>query len=311
MATFSIRECFDGQPIEHATTQLGVVLQDEIKAVCQDPQLISDDLIPTRETNYNGEKLGDVITPQTSKRGFVIQITKDDVACDRTNKVIFNAREVAYWLRIAKEKRIVRTVVGADNPYRRDICGHNEWNTYQASYPWINVCNGTLCHESLLAARKLLNCIPTGLLVSPTMKAEAEALAKLWNQSHSDEPLTVFASRYVLGNPTHRAKAWFLGDFHRAFAYMQNWGMELVQAPTLTEEEAKERDMEDVVARFKISERGAVAVLDPQAAVKCYMPDDEDSQPDVTDRNEVSDPPIVAEGYWYPVYGAEELVKGG
>ena len=59
-------------------------------------------------------------------------------------------------------------------------------------------------------------------------------------------------------------KWWFFGDFSRAFAYMENWPITVTQAPSNSEAEFTQ----DIVLRFKASERGAAAVLDPRCVVK-------------------------------------------
>ena len=60
-------------------------------------------------------------------------------------------------------------------------------------------------------------------------------------------------------------KWWFLGDFRRAFAYMENWPITVTQAPLRSEAEFSQ----DIVLRFKASERGAAAVMNPRYVVKC------------------------------------------
>ena len=60
-------------------------------------------------------------------------------------------------------------------------------------------------------------------------------------------------------------KWWFLGDFRKAFAYMENWPITVTQAPLGSEAEFTN----DVVLRFKASERGAAAVINPRYVVKC------------------------------------------
>jgi hypothetical protein len=60
-------------------------------------------------------------------------------------------------------------------------------------------------------------------------------------------------------------KWWFNGDFRKAFAYMENWPITVTQAPLGSEAEFNN----DVVLRFKASERGAAAVLNPRYVVKC------------------------------------------
>jgi hypothetical protein len=59
-------------------------------------------------------------------------------------------------------------------------------------------------------------------------------------------------------------KYWFVGDFRRAFAYMENWPITVTQSPIGSEAEFNN----DIVLRFKASERGAAAVINPRYIVK-------------------------------------------
>ena len=59
--------------------------------------------------------------------------------------------------------------------------------------------------------------------------------------------------------------SWFVGDPRKAFRYMENWPLTVVQAPANNEAEFTS----DVVMRFKASERGAFATIEPRAMVKC------------------------------------------
>jgi hypothetical protein len=54
---------------------------------------------------------------------------------------------------------------------------------------------------------------------------------------------------------------WFYGDIAKAFAYMENWPITVVQAPAGSEADFAQ----DIPFRFKASERGAAAVLEPRA----------------------------------------------
>ena len=60
---------------------------------------------------------------------------------------------------------------------------------------------------------------------------------------------------------------WFMGDFRKAFAYMENWPITVTQAPQNSEAEFNQ----DIVAQFKASERGAAAVINPRYSVKAYQ----------------------------------------
>lgn len=59
-------------------------------------------------------------------------------------------------------------------------------------------------------------------------------------------------------------KTWFLGDFAKAFGYMENWPLTVVQAPSNSEAEFSQ----DITLRFKASERGVAVVEDPRFAVR-------------------------------------------
>jgi len=59
-------------------------------------------------------------------------------------------------------------------------------------------------------------------------------------------------------------KYWFIGDFKKAFAYMENWPITVTQSPPGSEAEFNQ----DIVVRFKASERGAAAVINPRHVVK-------------------------------------------
>jgi hypothetical protein len=59
-------------------------------------------------------------------------------------------------------------------------------------------------------------------------------------------------------------KWWFIGDFRKAFAYMENWPITVTQSPLNSEAEFNQ----DIVLRFKASERGAAAVINPRYVVK-------------------------------------------
>jgi len=59
---------------------------------------------------------------------------------------------------------------------------------------------------------------------------------------------------------------WFHGNFRRAFAYMENWPITVTQAPMNSEAEFNQ----DIIVRYKASERGAAAVMNPRYVVWNY-----------------------------------------
>jgi streptogramin lyase len=82
--------------------------------------------------------------------------------------------------------------------------------------------------------------------------------------SGNGTPLTIESSQYVKAR-TSSDSTWFIGQFKKGFAYMENWPITVEKAPANSEAEF----MQDIVARWKVSERGAAACLDPRYAVKC------------------------------------------
>jgi hypothetical protein len=59
-------------------------------------------------------------------------------------------------------------------------------------------------------------------------------------------------------------KYWFIGDFRKALAYMENWPITVTQSPPGSEAEFNQ----DIVVRFKASERGAAVVINPRYLVR-------------------------------------------
>lgn len=58
---------------------------------------------------------------------------------------------------------------------------------------------------------------------------------------------------------------WFLGDIGKAFRYMENWPMQILQAPPNSEDEFKR----DIITQFRVDERGAFATFEPRAMIRC------------------------------------------
>jgi hypothetical protein len=58
--------------------------------------------------------------------------------------------------------------------------------------------------------------------------------------------------------------SWFYGDIGRMLRYMQNWPLEVLQAPAMSEDEFKR----DIVVQYRVSERGAFSTWEPRAMIK-------------------------------------------
>jgi hypothetical protein len=235
-------------------------------------------------------------TPSTAKHGFIVPVTKEAIFFDRTNLVLSRAAEVGEVLGLNKEKRILDLIIGVTNNYKHKGVSYN---TYQASTPWKNVLTGNELEDwtSVDAAEQLFADIldpatgepvllgATTALVMPAYRHAAHRTfnaAEVTYASGGGSTATVAANplgnyrveesrlayRRILASGVAAADAkkwWFLGDFRKAFAYMENWPITVTQAPLGSEADFTN----DIVLRFKASERGAAAVMNPRYVVKC------------------------------------------
>lgn len=241
-------------------------------------------------------------TPSTTKRGLIVPVTKEAVFFDRTNLVLGRAAEVGEILGLNKEKRLIDLAIGAANNYKWKGADYNTYYAAGDGGPWVNVLvdNELLDWTDVDRAEQLFAEIldpatgepvlvqATAVLVMPayrhaanrvlgaaeiTFTADGRATATaapnpLRNYQVADSRL---AYRRIIasGVPADEAKQWwFLGDFRRAFAYMENWPITVTQSPLGSEAEFNQ----DIVVRFKASERGAAAVINPRYVVKCTGP---------------------------------------
>jgi hypothetical protein len=235
-------------------------------------------------------------TPSTTKHGFIVPVTKEAVFFDRTHLVLSRAAEVGEILGLNKEKRLVDVVIGVTNNYKAKGVAYN---TYQTATPWINslASNELVDWTNVDKAEQLFAEMSdpntgepvlvggTTVLVTPAYRHAAQRVfqgTQLTFTAAGSSTATVAANpltnyrvhdsrlvyRRIVASGVAAATAkkwWFVGDFRRAFAYMENWPITVTQAPLNSEAEFAS----DIVLRFKASERGAAAVLNPRFVVKC------------------------------------------
>jgi len=240
-------------------------------------------------------------TPQTTKRGFIVPVTKEAIFFDRTHLVLQRAAEVGEVLGLNKEKRLLDVVLGVTNNYKWK---GTEYNTYSADGTgvapdgdWINQHAEELVDwTDVDAAEQLFADVldpntgepvlirATTVLVMPAYRHAAHRVftaAEIHYAADGAATTTVSASplanyrvaesrlayRRLIASGIAAADAkkhWFIGDFRRAFAYMENWPITVTQSPPGSEAEFNQ----DVVVRFKASERGAAAVINPRYVVR-------------------------------------------
>lgn len=237
-------------------------------------------------------------TPATTKRGMIVPVTKEAIFFDRTHLVLQRAAEVGEFLGLNKEKRLLDCLIDANTTDHRYKWRGETFGTYQNSAPWVNVktSNGLVDWTNVDAAEQLLANIldpNTGepvlvsadtILVCPESLHAARRIVDATQIEQVDNQFNAKTVRTLAPNPmagSYRVVAsrllrsrlsaagqatsnWYLGNFRRAFAYMENWPITVTQAPQNSEAEFTQ----DIMVRFKASERGAAATIEPRLVVK-------------------------------------------
>lgn len=295
----------------------GQIIFSKILDAYNQPGFLGEMLVDTIPTSFDGEKvpgigqIGDeaesiaeghgyplagfseewVETPNTIKRGFIVPVTKEAIFFDRTGIIMKRAGDVANWIHINKEKRILDLVLGITTAYRRNggtaiaTYGDTPYDNLAASnalVDWTNVQTALLNFDALSDPNtgEPITIVPDTMIVPTALEMTAERIVHatqiIYGAAGSTSPTTLGFSgnplkkRYnILSSPyvslrAGSASTWWVGQPKKAFAYMENWPITVQQAPTNSEAEFTH----DIVARFKVSERGAAAVLDPRYVVK-------------------------------------------
>lgn len=235
-------------------------------------------------------------TPPTTKHGFIVPVTREAIFFDRTNLILSRASEVGEVLGLNKEKRLLDVILGMTNPYNE---GGVAYDTYNISGAWSNLLtNNELVDWTSVdnAEQTLADVIDpatgepvlvqgTTVLVTPAYRHAAHRVFNAAEISYTESgaPTTTIAANPLGNYAVHESRLmyrraiaggftaaqakrfWLLGDFKKAFAYMENWPITVTQAPLGSEADFTS----DIVLRFKASERGAAAVLNPRFVVQC------------------------------------------
>jgi len=236
-------------------------------------------------------------TPKTTKRGFIISVNKETIFFDRTSQVAARAGQVGEVLSRKKEKMVLDGVLGITNTYK---WRGTSYNTYQTATPWINKLSGVTIADwqQVDAAEQLFADMlepNTGepIVITPKQILHMPAKRHLWRQitrattlvqktdsanqerygANSVDPYQLlsssFAYRRLIASGVSAANAkltWLIGDFKKAFAWQYNWPITVVQAPPNSTPEFEQ----DIVLRWKASERGSFVVLNPRYAAYIY-----------------------------------------
>lgn len=232
-------------------------------------------------------------TPQTTKRGMIVPLTREAIQADRTNLVIQRCGEVGEFLGLNKEKRVIDCIIDENVTTHRYKWRGTSYATYQTSSPWDNVTASAALTdwtdineaEQTLAAildpntgepivnmprdfictRQLL--YTARYILNATAVRIGDITAAPGIQVQTSNPVTAdyrILSSQLLAARMATDTTYYLGDLSKAFAYMQNWPLTTVQAPANSEDEFNR----DIVMKWKATEKGATATLEPRVMNK-------------------------------------------
>ena len=303
----------------------GQILYNAVMEAYEQEAFVFTGIIPVVNTQFNGERIpgisgiGDeamivdegqpypkagvsqtyIDTPTTTKRGLIVEVTKEAIFFDRTGVLEDRCRRVGEALGLNKEKRAIDCVIDetvTDHRYRYRDTTIATYGDNSGTHTWDNLAasNALVDWKNIDAAEQLFSQMldpETGepILLNPSHLICTRQLLYTARRVINATEITVATPGYATtGNPTETKTgnpitnytivstnqlaarmntdtSWYLGDPRRAFRYMQNWPLTVVQAPANNEAEFTQ----DVVMRFKASERGAFATIEPRAMVKC------------------------------------------
>lgn len=234
-----------------------------------------------------------VETPVTTKRGMIVPLTKEAIFFDRTGLVVQRCAEVGEFLGLNKEKRVIDVIIDENVTTHRYKWRGTTYATYQTSTPWDNVTASAALTDwtDIDEAEQTLSGIldpntgepivnlPRDLVVTRQNLYKARYIlsateirvgdgASTSTQTIAANPMAgngyrILSSQLLAARMTTDT-TYYLGDISKAFAYMQNWPLTTVQAPANSEDEFNR----DIVMKWKASERGATATLEPRVMNK-------------------------------------------
>jgi hypothetical protein len=299
----------------------GQLLVNAVLAGYENEETVFSNLIPSMPTQLNGQKvpgisqIGDaalsigegqsyplagvsedyIETPVTTKKGLMVEVTKEAIFFDLTGQLQMRCGDVGGALKLNKEKRIIDAVIDENVTAHRYKWKGTSYATYQASTPYINLkaSNALVDWTNIDAAELVFNQLTdpyTGepivvnaqhLIVTRQLLRTAQRILSATSvqtvtpgYATSANPNTAVWSNPVSGYKiVYSAQlaarlaidtSWWIGDLTKAFKYMENWPITVVQAPSNNEAEFTR----DVVFRVKASERGAMSTWEPRQMVK-------------------------------------------
>lgn len=309
------------------TASISKLLEVKVLEGYQRPGLIGDQLAPPIPTKLRAEKMpgvslwgddavvlnpGDehpalqlqeryVETPETTKRGGRVDVTKEAAFFDITNQLLTRAQQAGQTLALNREKRIIDVVTGITNPYQYN---GTSYNTYLTSGNWINdhvniMQDWTDLNAARILASRMtdqeqgerilveLNTVLCTDYLAETASYIANATANEQRTATTQENVRTGPNREsgrwkILTSPILEQRLtdtdgaalsqaaaqdrWFYGEYGSggAFGYMQNWAMDVQQAS------AGDYQMlnRGLIMSIFFDEMGVAVVLEPRKTIR-------------------------------------------
>ena len=237
-----------------------------------------------------------VETPETIKRGMIVPLTREVIVADLTGLLFQRAEAVGEWMGYNKELRVLGVALGTSaNVYNRrgrgtvatygDTSGYHDWDNQVTDnlVDWTDLENALLAFDAMtdpntgepinvVGGGKLQLVVPTAKLFTAKRVISATEIrygdgAGPTTQTLSANPvggMFDIVSSQLVYKTTSSNIIWYVGNFKKAFAYMQVSPLQVVKAPTNNHDEFHR----DIVDQWKVSEWGVAAALDPRYVVK-------------------------------------------
>lgn len=238
-------------------------------------------------------------TPRTTKRGERISILKETIFFDRTGLVLRHAQGIGGRQATGRLKRLLKVIIGSINNY---LWRGTSYNTYLTTGSWVNKvvshsivdytdfedfellwANMTdpdtgnpidlaasldilICPQLKHTTRRILNSteVDFGSTTDATKPVTKSANPlQGWNQPIVSRFMYQLLQSLLSFSATNAGGTAIVGDFKKAFWYMENWPIQVIQAPPNNPEEF----VKDVVAAWRCSERGVAAVGNPRYVI--------------------------------------------
>lgn len=234
-------------------------------------------------------------TPETKKGGGIVPVTKEAIFFDLTGVLLQRCSQVGQMRGINREKKAIDCVIDENRTIHRYKWRGTVYGTYQSSTPFVNVKSSNALEDwtdidaaellfdslidpntgepiqilpkDLVVTRGLLR-VAQRVLTSTTLRTATPGYATSNTPTETEwaNPIGGYTIRWsrLLAQRMATDTTWFIGDIAQAFRYMENWPITVIPAPRNSEAEF----MNDIVERFKVSERGVYSTWEPRAMVK-------------------------------------------